>query len=134
MWMHFRCTRTSRARARPGGHARRTMVIRMTLPTTGPLFWHCGAHTAEPKIGLIRPILPIPYYQKMLFSVARGCSHKGGRASARQENDRRGEGSQGSVSKKEGVITREGSHGTKLTGLACLVVGTGRQVIESALS
>ena len=44
----------------------------MTLLTTEPLFWHCGAHTAEPEIGLIRPIPPIPYYQNLLFSVARG--------------------------------------------------------------
>ena len=30
-------------------HARRTMVIRMTLLTTERLFWHCGAHTARPE-------------------------------------------------------------------------------------
>ena len=49
-------------------HARRTVVLRMTLPTTERLFWHGGAHTAEPKLGLIGPILPIPYYQKQLLS------------------------------------------------------------------
>ena len=45
------------------------------LPTTERLFWHCGALTAEPKvvpIGTIPPIPPIPDYQNLLFSVARG--------------------------------------------------------------
>ena len=46
----------------------------MTLLTTGRLFWHCGAHTAEPKIDDMSPIPPIPYYQKLLFSVAEAAS------------------------------------------------------------
>ena len=34
-------------------HAQRTTVIRWALPPTERLFWHCGAHTAEPtKIGV----------------------------------------------------------------------------------
>ena len=55
-------------------HARRTVGIRMTLLTTERLLllWHCGAHTAEPNIGVIRPIPPISYHQNLLFSVARG--------------------------------------------------------------
>ena len=44
----------------------------MTLLTTERLLWHCGAHIAEPKIGDISPIPPTPYYQNLLFSVARG--------------------------------------------------------------
>ena len=67
------------------------MVIRMALVTTERLFWHCGAHTAEPNIGLIRLIPLIPYYQNVLFSMARGgrlssvatgqhASARGGRA------------------------------------------------------
>ena len=36
-----------------------SMVVRMTLLTTERLFWHCGAHTAEPKLGMV---MPIPYY------------------------------------------------------------------------
>ena len=45
----------------------------MTLLTTERLLWHCGAHTAVPKIGDISPIPPIPYYhQNLLFSEARG--------------------------------------------------------------
>ena len=35
----------------------------MTLLSTERLFWPCEAHTAEPKIGLIRPIPPIPNCQ-----------------------------------------------------------------------
>ena len=45
----------------PVDHARRTVVIRMTLLTTGRLFWHCGDHTAKPCDN-----------QNLLFSVARG--------------------------------------------------------------
>ena len=30
-------------------HARRTVGIRMTQPTTERLVWHCGAHTAKPE-------------------------------------------------------------------------------------
>ena len=30
-------------------HARRTVGIRMRLPTTERPFWHCGAHTAQPE-------------------------------------------------------------------------------------
>ena len=33
-------------------HARQTMVIRMMLPTTERLFWHCGDHTAKPESAL----------------------------------------------------------------------------------
>ena len=40
--------------------------------TTERLFWHCGAHTAEQKIGPIGPIPPIRVYQNLPFSVARG--------------------------------------------------------------
>ena len=39
-------------------HARRIMVICSPLSR---LFWHCGAHTTEPKIGPVGPISPIPY-------------------------------------------------------------------------
>ena len=52
---------TQHVRVRPH-HARRVVGIRMTLLPTEWLFWHCGAHTAEPKIGLIRPVPPIPHY------------------------------------------------------------------------
>ena len=61
-------------------HARRSMLIRMTLLHTERLFRHCGAHTAEPAIGLIRPIPPIPYYQNWLFSVAHGRERSQGTA------------------------------------------------------
>ena len=46
----------------------------MTLLTTERLFWHGSDHTAKAGIGLQRPI---PYYQNLLFSVARGmgCKH-----------------------------------------------------------
>ena len=48
----------------------------MTPLTTERLFWHCGAQTAEPKVGdVFPPIPPIPDYQNLLFSVARGGSH-----------------------------------------------------------
>ena len=30
-------------------HARQTAGIRMALPTTERLVWHCGAHTAKPE-------------------------------------------------------------------------------------
>ena len=30
-------------------HTRQTTVIRMTLLSTEWLFWHCGAHTANPE-------------------------------------------------------------------------------------
>ena len=65
----------------------------MTPLTTERLFWHCGAHTAEPKLdeahtaepeidGMytaepeiddMSSIPPIPYYQNLLFSVPRGA-------------------------------------------------------------
>ena len=61
-------------------HARRSMVIRMTLLTTERLFLHCGAHTTEPNTGLIRPVPPIPDYQTLPFSVARGLSEDRARA------------------------------------------------------
>ena len=64
---------TSRPISSPGWHhARRTVGIRMTAER---LFWHCGAHTAEPKLGARRAIPPIPYYDRyyiLLCSVARG--------------------------------------------------------------
>ena len=41
--------------------------IRIALLTTARMFWQCGAHTAEPKIGTSRLILPIPYYQYYEF-------------------------------------------------------------------
>ena len=44
------------------------------LLTADRQFWHCGAHTAEPKIGAIAPTPPIPYYQNLRFSVARGTA------------------------------------------------------------
>ena len=47
------------------------------LLTTEHLFWHCGAHTAEPKIVPIGTIPPIPCYQNLLFSVARGWARSG---------------------------------------------------------
>ena len=37
------------SRRRSPHRARRTMGIRMTLPTAERCFWHCGAHTAEAK-------------------------------------------------------------------------------------
>ena len=38
-------------------HARRAVGVRTTtLPTTERLFWHCGAHTAEPKLGPYGPL------------------------------------------------------------------------------
>ena len=37
----------------PGSHVGRSTVIRMARLAAGRLFWHCGAHTAEPKVGLI---------------------------------------------------------------------------------
>ena len=40
--------------------------------TTGRVFWHCGAYTASRKIVTMVTIPPIPYYQNLLFSVARG--------------------------------------------------------------
>ena len=54
------------------GHARRMLVIRMALLTTERLFWYCGAHTAEQTIVPIRDDFADPYYQSLLFSVARG--------------------------------------------------------------
>ena len=52
-----------------GSHARRMLV------TCSPLsvFWHCGAHSAEPNIGPVRPIPPNPkfIYQNSLFSIPR---------------------------------------------------------------
>ena len=30
-------------------HARRTVGMRMALPTTERLVWHCGEHTAKPE-------------------------------------------------------------------------------------
>ena len=36
----------------------------MALLTAERLFWHCGAHTAKPKIGLIGPIPPIPHHHQ----------------------------------------------------------------------
>ena len=47
------------------------MAIRMALSTTERPFWHCGAH-CQAGIGLW--ITPIPYYQNLLFSVARGVA------------------------------------------------------------
>ena len=44
----------------------------MALPATERLVWHCGEHTAKPKIGVWTPIPPIPDYPNLLFSVARG--------------------------------------------------------------
>ena len=41
-------------------HARRTVGIRMALPTTERLLWHGGEHTAKPNIGAWTPIPPIP--------------------------------------------------------------------------
>ena len=55
-------------------HAQRTMGIRMTLLTTERRLWQCADDTAEPKVGDISPILPIPYYKICMFSVARGRS------------------------------------------------------------
>ena len=48
----------------------------MALLTTERRSWHCGDHAAEPNISLQRPIPPIPYYQHLLFSMARGSTHK----------------------------------------------------------
>ena len=59
-------------------HARQTVGIRMALLTAERLFWHCGAHIAEPQNGPMGPIPPIPYNQCLPFSgtcqwhVARG--------------------------------------------------------------
>ena len=39
----------------------------MTLLATERLFWHCGAHTAEPKIDDMSSIPPIPYHQNLPF-------------------------------------------------------------------
>ena len=52
--------------------ARRTMVIRMTLPTAGKLVWQCGEHTVELESAAYILFL-IPCYQHLLFSVARGA-------------------------------------------------------------
>ena len=41
---------------RARGHARRTAGIRMRLPATERLFWHCGTHTAKPESAWIKPI------------------------------------------------------------------------------
>ena len=54
----------------------------MRLPATEQLFWHCGAHTAEPEIDDMSSIPPIPYNQKLLFSVARGGCVRGGGGAA----------------------------------------------------
>ena len=60
------CLERSNPRATDG-------VNKDTTPlTTERIFWHCGAHTAEPKAGTCGLIPPIPYYQCLLFSVARG--------------------------------------------------------------
>ena len=59
----------------PAGHARRAVGIRMAVPTTERLFWHCGDHTAKKaEIGLHRPI---PHYQNLQFSVALWCGQRG---------------------------------------------------------
>ena len=66
-------------------HARRTMGIRMTLLTTERIFWHGGAHAAEPKIVPIGAILPIPYlpniccFRWRVAGAPKGCGR--GRAS-----------------------------------------------------
>ena len=68
-----RC-RTRSGPSPAGNHARRVVGIRIALRTTGRLFWHRGAHTAEPKIGPMGPIPMIPYHhQNLLFSMARGA-------------------------------------------------------------
>ena len=46
------------------------------LLTTERSHWHCGANTAEPKINPIETIPPIPDYQYLLFSAARGCARE----------------------------------------------------------
>ena len=61
-----------RGRPRTLRHARRAVGIRTRLLTTERLFWHCGAHTAEPRIVPMGTIPPIPSYQNLLSSVARG--------------------------------------------------------------
>ena len=48
--------------------------------TTERLFWHCGAYTASRKIVIMVTIPTIPYYQSLLFSVARGWPAVPGRA------------------------------------------------------
>ena len=50
---------------------------RMTLLTTERLLWHPGAHTAEPNIGDISPITPIPYTKICCFLRYVGCSARG---------------------------------------------------------
>ena len=55
--------------------------------TTERLLWHCGAHTAEPKLGPMGPIPPIfRINQSLLFSVVRGTRvadrHRANRAIA----------------------------------------------------
>ena len=48
-------------------HARQSVGIRLALSATKRLFWHCGDH-CQARIG---DMSPIPYYQNLLFSVAR---------------------------------------------------------------
>ena len=71
-----RCQHLRRARAntgkpgrvftREGGLPRATN--NGNLLTTERLFWHCGAHTAEPKLVPMGPIPPMPDYQ-FVFAV-----------------------------------------------------------------
>ena len=44
----------------------------MSLLATERRFWPCEEHTAKPNIGVWTPIPAIPYYQHLLFFVARG--------------------------------------------------------------
>ena len=89
----------------------------MTLLTTGRLLLHCGAHTAEPKIGDMSPIPPNPYYQNLLFSVARGW--KPGRGeSGRSERGRRGAKAEGGLHGSERAS--EGGGGERAAAASAL--------------
>ena len=50
-------------------HARRSMIVRMTLLPIERLFWHCGDHTAKPESAQSGRFLITKH---LLFSVARG--------------------------------------------------------------
>ena len=54
-------------------HARRTVRIRMTLPTTERLFWHCGDHTAKRCSSTTRSTFKLRLQPRVQRSGVRGA-------------------------------------------------------------
>ena len=83
-------------------------LLRMTLLTTERLFWHCGAHTAEPKLGLARPIPPRFRITNIGCLM---CHVEGRRHKARHGIAREGRAWQGKGVQRRGLAVRGGEEG-----------------------